>query len=76
MNSAQLDIWLSRRPFEPFRIVMSDSGVIDVFHPDQVIALKTTATIGRRFAPHDVAERDITIALLHVVRLEPIKIST
>jgi hypothetical protein len=73
VNSAQLDIWLSRRPFEPFRIVMSDSGVIDVFHPDQVIPLKTTALVGRRATGHDVAERDITIALLHIVRLEPIK---
>jgi hypothetical protein len=73
VNSAQLAVWLGRRPFEPFRIVMSDSGVIDVYHPDQVIPLKTTALIGRRATPHDVAERDVTIALLHIVRLEPIK---
>ncbi|HEX3151916.1 MAG TPA: hypothetical protein VHR66_27840 [Gemmataceae bacterium] len=72
MNSAHLTHWLDQRPFEPFRIVMTDGGVLDIFHPDQIILFKTTAHVGRRATAQFIAERDITIALLHVIRLEPL----
>jgi len=73
VNSAELQRWLRDRPFEPFRIVMSDGGVLDVFHPDQIVVLKTLAYVGRCATAREVAERDITISLLHVVRLEPLR---
>jgi hypothetical protein len=72
VNSARLLLWLAVRPFRPFRIVMSDSGVIDVFHPDQLIPSKTTAVVGQRASASRVSNRDITISLLHIVRLEPL----
>jgi hypothetical protein len=72
MNAAQLRHWLDQRPFAPFRIVMTDGGVLDIFHPDQMMLAKTTARVGRRATAQFIAERDITIALLHVIRLEPL----
>jgi len=72
VNRAQLLLRLDERPFLPFRIVMTDGGVLDIWHPDQVIVSKTTAVVGRRATAQVVAERDITISLLHVIRLEPL----
>jgi hypothetical protein len=72
VNSTELNRWVRALPFWPFRIVMSDGGILDVFHPDQMIVLKTLAHVGRCATARDVSERDITISLLHVVRLEPL----
>ncbi len=72
MNSAELFRWLRGVPFEPFRIVMTDGGVLDIWHPDQLFVLKTVAYVGRRATAQVVAERDVTISLLHVIRLEPL----
>lgn len=51
---------------------MTDGGVLDVWHPDQLIVSKTTAVVGRRATAQVVAERDVTNSLLHVIRLEPL----
>lgn len=76
MNATEIRRWLAPRPFEPFRIVMTDGGVLDVFHPDQMIVFKTLAYVGRCVTAREVAERDITVSLLHVVRLEPLRAVT
>ena len=72
MNRIQILLRLDERPFLPFRIVMTDAGVLDICHPDQMIVSKTTAIVGRRATAQVVAERDVTISLLHVIRLEPL----
>jgi hypothetical protein len=72
VNRVQLLLRLDERPFLPFRIVMTDGGVLDIWHPDQLIVSKTTAIVGRRATAQVVAERDLTISLLHVIRLEPL----
>jgi hypothetical protein len=72
VNRVQFLLRLDERPFLPFRIVMTDGGVFDIWHPDQLIVSKTTAIVGRRATTQVVAERDVTISLLHVTRLEPL----
>jgi len=72
VNRIQFLLRLDQRPFLPFRIVMTDGGVLDIWYPDQLIVSKTTAVVGRRANAQVVAERDVTISLLHVVRLEPL----
>jgi hypothetical protein len=72
VNRAQLLLWLEQRPFLPFRVVMTDGGVLDIWHPDQLIVSKTIAVVGRRATAQVVAERDVTNSLLHVIRLEPL----
>ena len=72
MNVAEMFRWLSRRPFKPFRIRMTDGAAIDVRHPDEVIPVKTTASVARGPAG-EVFVQQSTISLLHVIRLEPIE---
>jgi hypothetical protein len=72
VNSAELVRWLQTKPFGAFRIVMTDGSCLDIFHPDQVIPSKGTAKVGRRVSLSSINERDITISLLHVIRIEPI----
>ena len=72
MNFAELLRWLMRRPFKPFRIRMTDGAAIDVRHPDEVIPIKTTASVARGPAG-EAFEQQSTISLLHVIRLEPIE---
>jgi hypothetical protein len=72
VNSAQLLEWLRVRPFQPFRIVMTDGGCLDIFHPEQVIPFRGTAIVGRRTTAAGPTSRDVNISLLHVIRLEPL----
>lgn len=37
---------LRARPFEQFRIYLSDGAVYDVYHPDMAIVRRTKITIG------------------------------
>jgi hypothetical protein len=72
VNSAELFRWLRAKPFKSFRIVMTDGEALEVFHPDQLVPFKGTAIVGRRVSAQSINERDVTISLLHAVRLEPI----
>jgi len=71
MNSAELLRWLVRQPFEPFRIRMTDGAAFVVKHPDEVVPLKSTATVARS-SSGKASRTPMTIALLHVIRLEPL----
>jgi hypothetical protein len=65
--------YLQRRPFEPFRIYLSDGVSYDVAHPEMVLPARRSAEIGIPSDPaHPIADRIITVSLLHVTRLEPI----
>jgi hypothetical protein len=72
MSSAELFRWLRYQPFQAFRICMTDGAAFDIHHPEQVIPSKGTAVITQRRSPGSLSDRDTTISLLHVVRLEPI----
>ncbi len=63
---------LTRRPFQPFRIVTSDGTNYEIHHPEMVMPVTTSAVIGypdpelpRTFLRYDV------VAMQHIVRLEP-----
>jgi hypothetical protein len=59
-----------RRPFSPFRICMTDGRTYDVRHPDLLIVLRSRAIVG--VGGDQVPDRDEDVALLHVVRIEPL----
>jgi hypothetical protein len=71
VNSAELSRWLAVRPFQPFRIFMTDGTKLDVKHPEEVIAFKTTAYVARRKLPNVLTSPHTTISLLHLVCIEP-----
>jgi len=60
---------LRRRPFEPFRMHMTDGRFYDIVHPEAVLVLRSRAIIGLRPDPTtNIPDQSEQIALLHVVR--------
>ena len=64
---------LKKQPFEPFRLCLSDGTCYEVAHPDLCLLSRTTLYVGvanpRR---PGVAMGVHHVALVHVVRFEPI----
>jgi len=64
---------LDRRPFEPFRIFMSDGETLDVRHPDLCIVARSTIYVGVPDPKQrHVAVRVAHCALIHITRIEPL----
>jgi hypothetical protein len=64
---------LRKRPFEPFRIIVSDGTTYDVAHPELVMVGIGSGIVGLP-APNQAGpfyERHETVNLRHVVRLVP-----
>lgn len=64
---------LDKRPFEAFRICLTDGETYDIRHPDLCVVDRTTAYVGvpdprRRGVAMDMHH----VALVHVVRFEPL----
>lgn len=64
--------FIRHRPFLPFRIFTTDGRTYDVYHPDQVIVLRSRVIIGVG-GDGSIAEHAEHVALLHVVRLQEIE---
>ncbi len=64
---------LDKRPFEPFRICMSDGRTYDVTHPDLCIPSRNTVYVG---VPDPKVRRIVVrmdqCAYVHIVRFEPL----
>jgi len=65
---------LRRRPFEPFRLYLSDGATFDVRHPELAMVGRSTVLVGIPAAdsPEPLFERFVNHALLHITRAEPI----
>lgn len=74
MPPADLLQALRKRPFEPFRIQVSDGSVYNVHHPELVMVGMGSAIIGMPAAGQTQLpyERYETIALNHIVKLIPL----
>jgi hypothetical protein len=65
------------RPFIPFRIILDDGTTYEIRHPELILLGKRSAVIGIVGNPDDrLYDRSVTIALLHITRLEPLETST
>ncbi|HEX4128551.1 MAG TPA: hypothetical protein VHZ24_00825 [Pirellulales bacterium] len=61
------------RPFEPFRIVLTDGQTYDIRHPDLLWVGRKMAYVGLTGDPGQVFfERSVRVDLLHVTRTEPL----
>lgn len=65
---------LSKRPFEPFRIQVSDGTVYDIRHPELMMVGIGALIIGIPASGQHwpVYERAETVSLQHVVKLLPL----
>jgi hypothetical protein len=75
MAPQDLDAELHKEPFEPFRIVTTTGKAYDITKRDLPLILvgKRTVVIGLRVPATDpYFDRYEVVALVHIVRLEPI----
>jgi hypothetical protein len=73
MSSEDLLSFVQKRPFEPFRIRLTDAISYEVQHPEMVMTGRRTAIIGLTAEPgKPIYERTVTVTLLHIVRVEPL----
>jgi hypothetical protein len=71
MNQEDLRDRLRVRPFQPFRLHLTDGSYFDVSHPEMMIATRRTAILGLGGQlDQGLPERAVTISLLHIVRAE------
>jgi hypothetical protein len=66
--------YLREKPFQPFRIHLSDGTVYEVRHPELVKVGRSKAEVyfPERDEPHAVVIGRESIALVHITRLEPL----
>lgn len=67
--------FLTRQPFQPFRVTLSDGRTYEVRHPE--LAMVGLSTVAFGIPPEGstvpVYERLITVALSHVMQIEPLE---
>lgn len=62
---------LARRPFQPFRLVMSSGQAYEVRHPEMALLTRTDLLVGTDVDEGVPAEFKIC-SLLHVTAVEPV----
>ena len=67
---------LARRPFQPFRLVMSSGQTYDVRHPEMAFLTRTNILVGIDQADDGVPAEFKICSLLHVTSIEPLNPST
>ncbi len=73
MRSPDILEHLQARPFEPFRLCMSDGATYEIHHPDLCIVARTSVYIGIPDPKiRGRALRVVHCALGHITRIEPI----
>ncbi len=69
MRPENLLEWTRKQPFEPFRIHVTGGQTFEIYHPDQLLTLRSRLVVGVG-GEGDVPDRTEHIALIHVVRVE------
>lgn len=71
MSANLLKECLARRPFEPFRVCLSNGDSHDVRHPENALLYKAGIYIAQPGQPEDLPEDVVWCSLLHVTAVEP-----
>lgn len=67
---------LSRRPFQPFRLIMSSGQTCDVRHPEMALLTRTDMLVGIGDSEDGVPAEFRICSLLHITAVEPISAGT
>jgi hypothetical protein len=63
---------LRSKPFEPFRMFLTDGTTCDIRHPEVLLVGKRTAILGLTSDPQDTAfDQAVDIDLFHIICVEP-----
>jgi hypothetical protein len=75
MRTEDVREYVQRRPFQPFRVTLTDGRTYDVYHPELAMVGRSSVVIGLPHPndPEPVYDRAITVSLLHVMQLELIE---
>ena len=75
MAPEELLTLIRERPFQPFRIALTDGRTFEVRHPELVMPSRRSAVIGlpAQGETEPFYDRRITVDLLHIVSVEPIQ---
>jgi hypothetical protein len=67
--------FLKRQPFRPFRLTLTDGRTYDVMHPELAMVSRSSVEVGlaRPGDPDNIAERLISVSLLHIMQIEPLE---
>ncbi|MBN2578873.1 MAG: hypothetical protein JXB10_07775 [Pirellulales bacterium] len=78
MRSEDIREFLQHKPFQPFRITLTDGQTYEVRHPELAMVGRSTVAIGlpAPTEPNPVYDRLVTVSLLHVMQVEPCEVSS
>ena len=68
---------LRRRPFVPFRLILSSGTTYDILHPEMLFISKSGVTVAiydkdQRAAPDEIPVREALVSYLHIAATEDI----
>ena len=78
MRSEDIRAFRRRKPFQPFRLILTDGRTYDVHHPELVMIGCTEVAVGFPSPgdPEPIFDRFTTVSLLDIMRVEPLEALT
>ncbi len=76
MRPSDIRQFLDKRPFQPFRVTLTDDRTYEVRHPEMVMVGRSAIAIGLP-APDEsepVYDRMVTVSLIHIMQIEPLEV--
>lgn len=75
MTAEALFARLRRRPFVPFRLILSSATTYDILHPEMLFISKSGVTVAiydkdQRPSPDEIPMRESLVSFLHVAATE------
>jgi hypothetical protein len=64
---------LQHKPFQPFRLTLTDGRMYEVRHPEMAMVGRSAVAIGLPASndPTPIYDRLVTVSLLHIMQIEP-----
>ena len=80
MTADTLFARLRRKPFIPFRLILSSGTTYDIMHPEMMFVSKSGLTVaiydrGQQPSPDEIPVREALVSFLHVAATEDIQAS-
>lgn len=64
---------LQTAPFRPLRVTLTDERTYDITHPEFAMLGRSVVVIGISASADRIADRMVTVSLLHIMQIEPIE---
>jgi hypothetical protein len=76
MRPEDIREFLQHKPFQPFRLTLTDGRTYEVRHPELAMVGRSIVTIGvpARDDPRPVFDRLVTASLLHIMQVESMEV--